>query len=106
MWHSTQPRRRLGSFIDELSEADIYFIVNTGNCPHVFTATFRTEKPGAEWWDPFSGTTSRAGSGAVLKMALAPYESRVVVFTDHAQSGKCRRRLHISIPSTCAATGK
>lgn len=71
-----------------LSEADIYFIVNTGNCPHVFTATFRTEKPGAEWWDPFSGTTSRAGSGAVLKMALAPYESRVVVFTDHAQSGK------------------
>jgi hypothetical protein len=71
-----------------LPEADIYFIANTGNRPHNFTATFRTEKRGAEWWDPFSGTSSRAGSGPVLKVALAPYESRVVVFTDHAQPGK------------------
>jgi hypothetical protein len=71
-----------------LPDADIYFIANTGNRAQSFTATFRTEKSGAEWWDPFSGTSSRAGSGPVLKMALAPYESRVLVFTDHAQPGK------------------
>jgi len=71
-----------------LPEADIYFIANTAIARTNFTATFRTEKRGAEWWDPFSGTSSRAGSGPVLKVALAPYESRVVVFTDHAQPGK------------------
>ncbi|MGC2301267.1 MAG: glycosyl hydrolase, partial [Acidobacteriaceae bacterium] len=71
-----------------LPDADIYFIANTDNQLHSFTATFRTEKPGAEWWDPFSGTSSRAGNGSVLKIALAPYESRVVVFSDHAQPQK------------------
>ncbi|MGB9031714.1 MAG: glycosyl hydrolase, partial [Acidobacteriaceae bacterium] len=72
-----------------LPEADIYFLANTGNRPHNFTATFRTERRGAEWWDPFIGTSSRAaGSGPVLKIALAPYESRVLVFTDRAQPGK------------------
>jgi hypothetical protein len=74
-----------------LPEADIYFLANTGNRPYNFTAAFRTERRGAEWWDPFSGTSSRAaGSGPVLKMTLAPYESRVVVFADRAQPGKVR----------------
>jgi hypothetical protein len=71
-----------------LPDADIYLVANTDNQPHSFTATFRTEKSGAEWWDPFSGTSSRAGSGPVLKMALSPYESRVVVFSDHPQPDK------------------
>jgi len=82
-----------------LPEADIYFIANTGNRPHNFTATFRTEKR-----EPNGGIHSaervRARQCPVLKVALAPYESRVVVFTDHAQPGKVQRQLHISIPST------
>jgi hypothetical protein len=69
-----------------LAGADIYFVANTGNRGHSFTATFRTEKSAAEWWDPFSGRTSGAGHGPVVKMDLAPYESRVVVFSDHAAS--------------------
>ena len=36
-------------------DADIYFVANTDNRPHTFDATFRTERTGAEWWDPFSG---------------------------------------------------
>jgi len=67
-----------------LADADVYFIANTDNRPHRFTANFRTERHAAEWWDPFSGKVSGAGSGPALSMTLAPYESRVVVFCDHA----------------------
>ncbi len=65
-----------------LPDADIYFIANTDNRPHRFTATFRTSRREAEWWDPFSGEVSTAGNGPVLKMNLAAYESRVVVLSD------------------------
>jgi hypothetical protein len=75
---------QVGFIHRKLTDADIYFIANTDNRPHSFTATFRTEKPGAEWWDPLSGQISGAGSGGALKMTLAPYESRVVVFSSQA----------------------
>lgn len=68
----------------KLADAEIYFLANTDNRPHRFTATFRTGRPEAAWWDPFSGKVSGAGHGPSLKMTLAPYESRVVVFSDHA----------------------
>ena len=70
----------------KLADADVYFVANTDNRPHHFTATFRTEKRTAEWWDPFSGKVSASGSGPTIGMTLAPYESRVVVFSDHATS--------------------
>ena len=35
-----------------------------------------------EWWDPFTGKITGAGPGPTLHFDLAPYESRVVVFTD------------------------
>jgi hypothetical protein len=69
-----------------LTDADIYFIANTGNRSHGFTARFRTERRTAEWWDPFSGKISGAGNGHTVKMTLAPYESRVVVFSDRTAS--------------------
>lgn len=69
-----------------LPDADIYFLANTDNRPHSFTATFRTQRTGAELWDPFSGKSSGAGTGPALRMTLAPYESRVIVFSDHSVS--------------------
>lgn len=82
----------------KLADADIYFLANTDNQPHPLTATFRTRWHSAELWDPFSGKTSRAGSGVEkgsgtaltmsLTISLAPYESRVVVFSDHGRSEK------------------
>jgi hypothetical protein len=59
----------------------IYFVANTDNRPHSFDATFRAGKSGAEWWDPFTGKITGAGFGPTLHFDLAPYESRVVVFT-------------------------
>jgi len=67
----------------QLHSASIYFIANTDNRPHSFDATFRAHKGGPEWWDPFTGKITGAGSGPTLHFDLAPYESRVVVFTDH-----------------------
>lgn len=60
----------------------IYFLANTDNRPHSFDATFRAWG-GAELWDPFTGKITGAGSGPTIHFDLAPYESRVVVFTEH-----------------------
>ena len=68
----------------KLADADVYFVANTGNQPHAFDATFRTDKPSAEWWDPMSGEAAGAGATHSLHMNLAPYESKVVIFTNRA----------------------
>ena len=62
------------------SAGQIYFVANTDNRPHSFDATFRA-RGGAEWWDPFTGKITGAGPGPTIHFDLAPYESRVVVFT-------------------------
>lgn len=67
-----------------LPDADLYFIANTDNQPHTVTATFRTKWRHAEWWDAMDGKVTSAGNGTALRIALAPYDSRVVVFSDHA----------------------
>jgi hypothetical protein len=71
-----------------LADADIYFLANTDNRPHAFTATFRTDRKEASTFDPFSGRISPASDDGSLSMTLAPYESRVVVFTDHSIAKK------------------
>ncbi len=71
-----------------LPTADVYFIANTGNRPHTFTATFRAGHPAASWWDPFTGKITAAGKGPAIAMTLAPYESRVLVFTDQPLAQK------------------
>jgi len=68
----------------KLAGAEVYFIANTGNTAHAFEATFRTAMSGAEWWDPMTGKSTGAGSGATIHFDLAPYESRVVVFSNRA----------------------
>jgi hypothetical protein len=65
-----------------LPGANVYFIANTDNRPHSFDATFRATMRGAEWWDPMTGNITGAGSVPTLHFDLAPYESRVVVFSN------------------------
>ena len=63
------------SFIHrKLSYADVYFVVNTSNHPVKSAANFRVK--GVEW-DPFTGAERRMSS----ELDLAPYESRVIVFS-------------------------
>ena len=68
----------------KLLTGDIYFVTNTDNRPHSLDATFRAPISGAEWWDPFTGKITGAGSGPTIHLDLAPYESRVVVLREGA----------------------
>jgi hypothetical protein len=64
----------------KLGFADAYFVVNTSNHPVHTPAVFRMQGLNAAWWNPFDGEVSNAGD-AHLDLDLAPYESRVVVFS-------------------------
>ncbi len=67
----------------KLPNADIYFVANTDNQPHVLVVKFRVTRAAAERWDPFTGQTAVAGPSNTQILTLAPYQSEVAVFTDH-----------------------
>ncbi|MCX6628018.1 MAG: glycosyl hydrolase [Candidatus Solibacter sp.] len=64
----------------KLPYSDIYFLANTTNRAVQGKAAFRVQGLQAAWWDPFTGKTSKAG----MDLDLAPYESRVLVFSKEA----------------------
>jgi len=75
----------MGFIHRKLDDSDVYFLVNTSNRPVKTTANVRMSGLGAEWWDPFLGTSHPAairanGDRTAVKLDLAPYESRVLVF--------------------------
>jgi alpha-L-rhamnosidase len=74
----------IGFIHRKLAFGDLYFIANTANHAVQTKAQFRDAKSNAEWWDPFTGQTSRITNAAHIEIALEPYESRLIVFTDDA----------------------
>ena len=80
----------------KLADADIYFIVNSSNHAVDTVATFRKPRSSATWWDPFTGRISRAS--VQPRLDLAPYESRVLVFTDGAGDSAPEQRLGEPVP--------
>ncbi len=74
------------------SDAEIYFVANTGNEPRRVKATFRVEGLNPEWWDPMSGevrpaaVVGRGANGVSVSLDLEPYGSRVLVFSRRALS--------------------
>jgi hypothetical protein len=62
-----------------LPYAEVYFVANTSNRPVQSRAKFRTGELKAAWWNPMDGRVTPAASG--LELDLAPYESRVLVFS-------------------------
>jgi hypothetical protein len=58
--------------------AEVYFLANTSNHPVNSPAAFRVKDLNAQWWDPFTGKIAAAPS---TNLDLAPYESRVLVFS-------------------------
>jgi hypothetical protein len=69
------------------ADAEIYFVANTGNQPQTTTAKFRVGGMRPQWWNPISGDVSDANvvasdaTSVSVALDLAPYESRVVVFS-------------------------
>ena len=68
----------IGFIHRKLPFGDLYFVVNTSNHPVEGKAVFRVKGLNAERWDPLTGKIAGAESG---DLHLAPYESRVLVFT-------------------------
>jgi hypothetical protein len=61
--------------------ADVYFLVNTSNHPVRSQAVFRIAGLDPAWWSPFNGEVTKADGTSTLDLDLAPYESRVLVFS-------------------------
>jgi glycosyl hydrolase family 106( putative alpha-L-rhamnosidase) len=74
----------IGFIHRKLSDADIYFVANTSNHAVHATAHVRTNYPNGEWWDPCSDRVLPAGRASAIALDLAPYESRVLVFSASA----------------------
>jgi hypothetical protein len=61
----------------KLPYAEVYFLANTSNRPVKAKAAFRVKDLLSAWWDPTTGKTAKAD----MDLDLAPYESRVLVFS-------------------------
>jgi hypothetical protein len=80
-------RAQIGFIRRKLPTADIYFVTNTGNHPIDTRVSFTTNKEFAEEWDTDNGTFTGANFSD-QHLQLAPYESRVFVFTNMPSPGK------------------
>ena len=65
----------------KLDYADIYFLANTSNHAVASQAAFRIQGLEGAWWDPMTGKVTKAEGGTNIALNLAPYESRVLVFS-------------------------
>ena len=65
----------------KLNDADIYFVANTSNHKIKSVATFGGARRYISSWDAFAGDTD-ANHAKDIVLNLAPYESRVIVFSD------------------------
>jgi len=75
----------LGFIHRKMDDADIYFVANTSNRPIDGKIGFRAKRNYIEEWDPdFGKVLYPEAIGANVQLKLAPYESRVFVFTDTA----------------------
>jgi len=81
--HLSSGAEDVGFIHRALNGADIYFIANTSNRMIDTTASFRRVRKHVSVWDAFAGK-SFAMAGPQVELKLAPYESRVVVFSDAA----------------------
>jgi len=85
----------IGFIRRKMADAEVYFIVNTSNSWLNIDVTPQAPGMTAEEWDPFTGAVSevqfyarRRYDSPQLPLTLAPYQSRLFVFTKRRWSGK------------------
>ena len=76
----------IGFMHRKLASAEIYFVANLSNRPVATEASVRVTGLAPEFWDPFTGETATVsykvdGERTRIGLSLAPYESRVLVFS-------------------------
>jgi hypothetical protein len=80
------PRTPAIGFIHrKLFGGDLYFVANTSNEAKHVTAHFRDADQHAEQWDAFTGETTGIPDPTNIALELAPYESRLIFFSDNAK---------------------
>jgi hypothetical protein len=79
---------QIGFVHRHLSQGDLYFLTNTSNHAVRTRARFDHRATNAEWWDPFTGQISPIDNAREVDLALQPYESRLIFFTNAAINGE------------------
>ncbi len=69
-----------------LPYAEVYFLANTSNHRVQSAAKFRTGELMPARWNPMDGRVAGAAKSNSVPLDLAPYESRVLVFSRQAES--------------------
>ena len=82
----TPPTPAIGFLHRKLSGGDLYFVANTSNEAKRVRAQFRDVARHAETWDAFSGRITGIADPKNVELDLAPYESRLIFFSDDAQA--------------------
>jgi hypothetical protein len=75
----------IGFLHRKLPTGELYFVANTSNEDKHVTAQFRDRASHAEMWDGFSGEISGLPNPENIQLDLAPYESRLILFSDAAK---------------------
>jgi hypothetical protein len=92
------PRMDAIGFIHrKLADGNLYFVANTSNEPQHVTARFRDAASRAEVWDAFTGEVTGLPGPEHLDLDLAPYESRMIFFSNDAKSGVSEPSRHESV---------
>lgn len=73
----------LGFVHRRLEDADLYFVVNTGNRPRRVQVQFRTRHTAAERWNPLTGERQSLAPGSRQTVDLTAYGSTILIFSDH-----------------------
>ncbi|MGA8086737.1 MAG: glycosyl hydrolase [Terracidiphilus sp.] len=80
------PTPEIGFIHRKLSAGNLYFVANTSNEEKKVRAQFRDTAGRAETWDSFSGAVSGLPDPRDITLDLAPYESRLIFFSDVAMA--------------------
>ena len=77
----------IGFLHRKLPQGDLYFVANTSNETKRVRAHFRDTASHGEIWDAFSGAVSGIADAKNLYLEMAPYESKLIYFSDAAMIG-------------------
>jgi alpha-L-rhamnosidase len=78
----------IGFLHRKLADGDLYFVANTSNRTRQTTAHFRDTAIGAETWNAFTGAIDGLADPKQIVLDLAPYESRLIFFSQRAEGPK------------------
>jgi hypothetical protein len=81
------PTPQIGFIHRKLTNGDLYFVANTSNQPAHASAAFRDSAQHAELWDAFNGDVTGVPDPHSVDLDLAPYESKLIFFSDSAEPG-------------------